>query len=575
MLARSPIRTKLLIVLAILSCMIATLAFSGFWGLYRYRQLAHSISRRASEIPQTNQLIRSVETLRDCCHCVEDIRYRRNSFGTENQLSQSILHTESKRFDDALLEFQSVLGRYRDSLKAAGDEDALLVDRAQQQLLLQEMDATLAEIQSLQHRPLAELSSLDFASLQLELDGLYEQTTRLPTFLQQRMVGVRDEARGQYRGWITVAWLCTVLTLGLLFALLWLFRNLIVLPFNNLLEGCRLVAQGSLSHHIDLGTGDELDELGRAMNDMTERFRRTNDQLRVANADLAALCADLDRQVRERTREVIQGEQLASVGFLAAGVAHEINNPLASIAMSAEAIESRLHDILVAGNSLRSLSQDEAGALRDNLSRIQDQAFRCKGITEKLLDFSRLGNVTVEPTDLGELTEDVVSMVRTLGQYRCKTIRCRCPSNAIAPVNAQEIRQVVLNLLTNALESVSADGAVEVEVTTDDQHARIIVRDNGCGMTEEVREHLFEPFFTRRQDGRGTGLGLSITYRIVSKHGGQITAASPGVGGGSEFLVKLPLEAAPENAPPLAPPFHSEAYSVAPVEVTHDTRNVA
>lgn len=114
-------------------------------------------------------------------------------------------------------------------------------------------------------------------------------------------------------------------------------------------------------------------------------------------------------------------------------------------------------------------------------------------------------------------------------------------------VNGQQIRQVALNLLTNALESVDQDGAVDIRICQERDRVVVTVQDNGCGMTDEVLEHLFEPFFTRRRDGKGTGLGLSITHRIVTQHGGTLTAHSEGPGRGSQMRLELPVEAA-ENA---------------------------
>ncbi|MCA9218892.1 MAG: ATP-binding protein [Planctomycetales bacterium] len=110
-----------------------------------------------------------------------------------------------------------------------------------------------------------------------------------------------------------------------------------------------------------------------------------------------------------------------------------------------------------------------------------------------------------------------------------------------ASVNDQEIKQVVLNLITNALDSLEPDGTVEVSLNRQENWAELIVQDDGCGMDEEVLEQLYEPFFTRRRNGQGTGLGLSITYRIVTDHGGSITAHSDGPGKGSRFHVTLPL----------------------------------
>ena len=114
-------------------------------------------------------------------------------------------------------------------------------------------------------------------------------------------------------------------------------------------------------------------------------------------------------------------------------------------------------------------------------------------------------------------------------------------------MDPQEIKQVVLNLITNALESVDVGGWVQVEVRHTAEEAVIQVVDNGCGMTPEVLQHLFDPFFTRRKDGKGTGLGLSISYRIVSEYGGTIEAKSDGPGQGAQFEVNLPVE--PEEKP--------------------------
>jgi signal transduction histidine kinase len=132
-------------------------------------------------------------------------------------------------------------------------------------------------------------------------------------------------------------------------------------------------------------------------------------------------------------------------------------------------------------------------------------------------------------------------MLKHLGRYRNKTIKFDCQQTVIAQVNAQEMKQVVLNLITNALASLEADGVVTVDLSAPAGLAQLAISDNGCGMTDEVLKHLFEPFFTRHRDGQGTGLGLSISYRIVHEHGGNIEAASPGLGLGSRFIVTLPL----------------------------------
>ena len=140
-------------------------------------------------------------------------------------------------------------------------------------------------------------------------------------------------------------------------------------------------------------------ELADSMNDMTARFQEIRD--------------DLDCQVRERTKQVVRSEQLASVGFLAAGVAHEINNPLASIAMCSESLEGRLADLW---NHVGESHAAERDVVRNYLEMIQKEAFRCKQITEKLLDFSRMGDPERQHTDLRELVAGVIEMIRHLGQ---------------------------------------------------------------------------------------------------------------------------------------------------------------
>ena len=290
-----------------------------------------------------------------------------------------------------------------------------------------------------------------------------------------------------------------------------------------MIVGSRRVAAGDFDHRITIHGKDEMSELAAALNEMTERFQ--------------VICADLDRQVRERTSQVVRSEQLASVGFLAAGVAHEINNPLASIAMCAESLEMR--------HSSGTLSEpDQAEGVRTYLQMIQEEAFRCKEITEKLLDFSRLGESRRTNTDLRELVQGVIDMVAHLGKYHEKKVVLTPSKTVIAPINPQELKQVMLNLIVNGLDSLDPGGQVTVELGIREGMAEIVVRDNGCGMSHDILEHIFEPFFTRRRSGQGTGLGLSIAFRIVADHGGQIKAESEGPGCGSRLRVTLPLAGA-------------------------------
>ena len=542
MVRRWRIRSKLFIAVSLLLATVLLLAFSGFWGLYRYRHLANSLVQRAMEIPYAYDLNRHALTL-----C--EIDTRRSQISAREGMIQSstlgdplfdIAKLESERFDNALIDFYLTLQRYESAVADLADLNetpSLLVDLESQQQSLANIRTSFERLEGFLRGPHTVEPSRRL-ELKSHLSRLVRETDDHLRTIHGGMSAFSRDVRGQYRAWISVAWTSTILAIAMVGMLLLAFRSLVVKPFRTLLDGSRLVAGGQFDHRIDLGTGDELSELANAMNDMTDRFQG-------ALATVKSWCTDLDKQVQERTREVIQNEQLASVGFLAAGVAHEINNPLATIAWSAESLQSRAAEHAMDQQPEDETTQEWFAELSTNLRRIEEEAYRCKGITEKLLDFSRLSEVRRAPTDLTELVRDVVAMVATVGEYRCKTLNITAENAVVAHVNPQEVRQVVLNLVTNALESVDTDGAVDIAVTSDSQKALVVVQDNGCGMNEEVMKHLFEPFFTRRRDGTGTGLGLSITYRIISQHGGSLTPYSEGEGRGSKMELMLPLD--PEN----------------------------
>src|SRR5207237_5008511 len=155
--------------------------------------------------------------------------------------------------------------------------------------------------------------------------------------------------------------------------------------------GVTRVADGDFDHRIQLNSGDEMEELAAAFNDMTGRLQE--------------LYKDMARQINDRSRQLVRPERLASVGFLAAGVAHEINNPLQSIAFCSDALERRLTDLL--GRFPR-----EHEAVNKYLKMIQQEAFRCKSITQNLLEFSRVGEGQRQPTDLAKVVQSVLDMVQ-------------------------------------------------------------------------------------------------------------------------------------------------------------------
>ncbi len=353
------------------------------------------------------------------------------------------------------------------------------------------------------------------------VDRLYETVSQLPTKLHLDFWAVLQESSGQYKMSRIIVWSSFVMVLGMLYALTVLLNRWVLSPVRMLQRGVRHVARGSFDYKINLATGDEMQDLAEAFNEMT--------------AQISVTYKDLEGQVQERSRQLVRSERLAGVGFLAAGVAHEINNPLASIAFCAEALDLRL------SRSLAGSEDADSATVNKYLKMIQEEAFRCKSITEKLLDFSRCNEITRERTDLAGLIQGVVDMIQHIGKYRGKKVNFYPREAVMAHVDSQEIKQVVLNLIVNALESMDHQGTLRIEARYAQGMAEMAFTDDGCGMEPEVLENIFEPFFTRRREGKGTGLGLSITHRIINQHHGEIGASSEGPGKGSTFTVRLPI----------------------------------
>ncbi len=291
-------------------------------------------------------------------------------------------------------------------------------------------------------------------------------------------------------------------------------------PLRKLHSGAIRVAHGDFDHRVVINTKDEMSELADAFNKMTTRFQETK--------------FDLDDQVRQRVAQLVRSERLAGVGFLAAGVAHEINNPLSAILMAADSLQNRVEAVEQA------MEASEAAIVKQYLHIIQSESDRCRQITGKLLDFARGQDGTRARVDVSSVIREVRDIVQLLGRHRGKQILFDRPEQCYLEINGAEIKQVFLNLVANALESMDPGGTLKIGLIEHTDQVIISFQDDGCGMTPEVRENLFQPFYTQRRGGQGTGLGLSISNRIVHDHGGTLEAKSDGPGLGSTFLVRLP-----------------------------------
>ena len=518
--------TTLLVIVGVLS--VASLQ-----GVLKFKKLTKSIRERSMELPEAAKLSQEVSSLRSKLFELGQSAGPGNYWDNSNNMRLAsdalIANVNRKDVTLSLQRVETALNNYEFQLNNSETKDPRMSEKTAEldfvvafRRKLDQMNKTVEDGDWVwEHHKI-------FPNLETDLSELQQLTGSIPVYMQERMAHFSEEARTEYRAWMTISLVSGLAAACMILFLMVRFRQRIITPLETLLEGSRQVASGNYDYRIELKTEDEVAELADALNAMTANFQEIK--------------SDLNRQVQLRTKEVVRSEKMASVGFLAAGVAHEINNPLATIAWSAESLESRIHDILNPAEGTDQATIDsEIEDMKKYLRRIQDEAFRCKGITSGLLDFSRLGDAKKTETNLGELLGSVVEMVRPLSKYRGRNILVNTDNSIVAVIDEQELKQVVLNLVTNALSSVSETGTVDIDLFRHGDSAVLCVTDDGCGMDEEVKKHLWEPFFTRRRDGQGTGLGLSITYQIIEEHGGRITAESEGPGHGSTFTVRLPL----------------------------------
>ncbi len=251
-------------------------------------------------------------------------------------------------------------------------------------------------------------------------------------------------------------------------------------------------------------------------------------------------------RLQENQREILRAEQLAAVGQLAAGLAHELRNPLTSV-----------KTILQLADAPEELTGRDLDVLKQEMTRLEEAV-------QTFLDFARPPRPDKRPVDLDELLTETVELVRRRAEQNRIDLDYRPAEQPIVAVaDATQVRQVVLNLLLNALDAVSSGGAVRLESGIDSERAvphrrrrrrgwaAVRVADTGKGLPDGLADRIFEPFMSTKESG--TGLGLSICKRIVEAHGGEITAAD-GPDGGAVFTFRLPLE--PPQPPPLSPEVH-------------------
>jgi two-component system NtrC family sensor kinase len=342
--------------------------------------------------------------------------------------------------------------------------------------------------------------------------------------LEQAFASIRDRVILSFFALATIGFM---LIIGLTYAMI----SNITRPIGEMVAATRSITAGRFDQEVRSTAQGEVTLLAESFNTMLASLRQMK-------ADLEEWGNTLERKVQERTEQlmrmqvrVAQSERLASLGMLAAGVAHEINNPLGGI-LSLTAL------------TLEDLAPEHPD--RHNLEVVVRQTERCRDIVKGLLDFSRQSTATMEEEDLNAILDQTLALVgKQAAFFNVEVVWQWAPDLPHVAADRQQLQQVFLNLLVNAVQAMGERGTITITTrpAENGSTAEILIADTGRGIPPGVIDRIFDPFFTTKEGGTGTGLGLAIAYGIVTRHHGSIAVESE-VGRGTTFTIRLPAAAA-------------------------------
>ena len=316
-------------------------------------------------------------------------------------------------------------------------------------------------------------------------------------------------------------------------------HRLVQVPLNDLENGARKLASGDLEQTIPVRSADEFGQLAASFNTMTAALKNSRQELQEWGRTLEAKVEKRTQELRIAQAEAVRGEKLASVGLLAAGIAHELNNPLTGILTFSHLIRQKMPD-----------GSPDA----EDLDLVIRETKRCAAIIRRLLDFAREKTPEKKFADLNQIIEDTARIIERPAHLRDIEVTMEL-DRSLPPVwvDADLLKQVIMNMLVNAQHAIEEKGSITIRSRRCPDARRpepgaepvpmveISIVDTGCGIPEKNLPRVFDPFFTSKEVGKGTGLGLSVSHGIVRAHGGTIEVESR-VGEGSAFRVYLPIE---------------------------------
>jgi two-component system NtrC family sensor kinase len=319
---------------------------------------------------------------------------------------------------------------------------------------------------------------------------------------------------------------------GLSFLLLWAF---VLRPVRRLRSAMERAGEGDLSARVPVRTGDEMGELVRSWNEMSGDLQRAREDLEGLNRTLEDRVVEKTRQLEQTHRQMVVVEKMASLGKLAAVVAHEINNPLAGIRTYARLLRRQF-----AGQAAAPPTPEQAAETDRILQMVDGEAGRCGDIVRNLLAFSRQNGARLAEEDLAPIVERCQMLLKHQAEMLGVALETRVPPGLPRIVcDAAQVEQMLLALVMNALEATPAEGRVTVEAAPDGDGVKVMVADTGLGIPKEHLDRIFEPFFTTKEAAKGVGLGLAVVYGIVNGHHGHIEVRSE-PGQGTTFTIYMP-----------------------------------
>lgn len=323
-----------------------------------------------------------------------------------------------------------------------------------------------------------------------------------------------------------------------------LVQKAVYKPLADLKDGAARLAEGDLEKQIPVRSNDEFGHLAESFNTMTRALRKSHVELEEWGHTLEHKVAEATRELQLAQAEAARGEKLASVGLLAAGIAHELNNPLTGVLTFSHLVRKEMPD-----------GSPEA----EDLDLVIQETKRCATIIHRLLDFAREKTPEKKYSDLNRLIEQTTQLISQSAQLADIEIVLDLDESLPSIwMDEDLIKQVIMNLLVNAQHAIEDGGRITIKTRlkpgrqkgtkedSTDFMAEITITDTGCGIAEENLQRIFDPFFTTKGVGKGTGLGLSVSHGTIAAHGGSIEVDStPGVG--TEFRIYLPVGAIMNN----------------------------